>query len=65
MTSKSDFFYFKLVSGFLGLCKAKLNGFSRTNPDTFTLSFLYAFFSVDTMCVNKREVTVYTNEHIK
>ena len=33
MPSKNDFIYFKLVSGFLGLCQAKLNEISRTNPE--------------------------------
>ena len=32
MPSKNDLFYFELVSGFLGLCQAKWNEISCTNP---------------------------------
>ena len=31
------FFNFELVSGFLGLCQAKLNEISRTNPEKVRL----------------------------
>ena len=33
MPYKNIFFYFEFVSGFLGLCQAKWNEISRTNPE--------------------------------
>ena len=72
-------FYSEIVSGFLGLCQAKWNEISRTNPDNRSWVFIYVFICIYSysnpkafwiyLCFslnlwNLHNITIYSSYHL-